>query len=311
MDNYNFRGTDLEYGKYLTTDQLEGNLYAWLSWSLLGVGAFENITKGQSGVYGGDRSKLKPVNDPRYGTNKVWQAHRGDWCWESGTAFTGDPIKVSGVWVNNSFYPTTGATNAHYIDYPNGRVVFSSAIPATSTVQVEYSPRRFSIRRSDEPFFKQIMNGTYRVDDPQFTGSNPSGQWTFLPENRVALPVLVIEPTLLAKTQPYEMGNTSRIYKEDFLIHAITENPYDRNFISNILRNQNDKRIIAFNRNTAVMPLNAYGTPSPSAMTYPQLCQNYPFQQITIADCFTTVEQPVGDRLWWSTTRMTLEFDLG
>jgi len=310
MDKYNFRGNYTQYGNYLWTDQLEINLISWLNWALLGIGAFENIHKDDAGVYGGDRSRLRAAIDPRYATNKVWQAHRPDWCWESGIAYGTQPIHVSGVWVNNSFYPTTGSTYAHYIDYPLGRVVFSSAIPATSIVQVEYSPKYVNIRRSDDPWFKQVMNGSLRVDDTQFTATNPSGQWTALPEQRLVLPALIIEPALHMNSIPYEMGNTSRIHEEDFLVHVIAENPFDRNILTSLLKDQSDKRIIGFDRNRAPMPLDIFGSPTPSAMTYPQLCEAYDFPQISINKVVTTNQEPIGNKIWWTTTRLTLELDV-
>src|SRR4051812_17342520 len=100
------------YGSYLLTEQIEGNLTSWLNWGLLSIGAFENITKGEQAVYTGDRSRLRPANDPRItstvNTSKVWQAHRPDWCWETGVNYATQPIDISGVWINNSFFPTTG-----------------------------------------------------------------------------------------------------------------------------------------------------------------------------------------------------------
>lgn len=311
MDKYNFRGSNLEYGKYLVTDNLALNLYDWISWSLLGVGAFENVTKGQTAVYSGDRSRLRPTTDPRYTSGKVWQSHRGDWCWETGTAFSTDPIQVSGIWVNSTFYPTTGTTYPHYFDYPNGRLIFTGSSPATtSTIQVEYSPRRVSVRMADDPWFKSVMMGTNRVDDAQFSSSNPSGQWNLLPEQRVTLPVVIIEPTFAGSSTPYEFGNTSRMHEEDFLIHTITEDVYNRNYLSSIFRTQNEKRIVCYDVNSAPKPLNILGSPVSGAMTYPNLCESYPQAQVTIVKSVITNEQQVGTKVWWTTARLTLEVDL-
>lgn len=309
MDKYNFRGNTTDYSSFLITEQLETNLTTWLGWSLLGIGAFQNITRSTTVAYGGDPSRLRPVNDPRYTTNKVWQGNRSDWCWESGIAYNTQPISVSGVWVNGIFSSPTG-TYPHYINYEHGQVFFSGAIPATSVVQVERSQKFVTVRRSDEPWFKSIMNGSLRVDDAQFSGATPSGQWTGLAENRVCLPVLVVEPVLNPRTaKPLELGNTSRIQQEDFLVHIITETPWDRKRLSSILNDQYDKRIISFDMNTIDFPLDYRGTPTPSAMTYPQLCQTHPWLQIRVPEVTCVDNEPIGNKIWWSTCRFTLELD--
>lgn len=310
MSDYTFRKDLPDYGNYLVTDQLETNLTSWLSWSFLGIKGFENITLNQTAPHGGDKSRLYPLNDPRYTTRTVWQGSRQDWCWETGVPNSSQPINISGVWVNSTFYPTTGSSKPHYINYPNGQVVFTTALPATSIVQIEHSPKLISIRKSDDAWFKGIMAGTYRVDDPQFTGSSPSGQWTQLPENRVSFPVIVVEPTFKVGSKPLEIGGSARIRNEDFILHVITETRYDRNTITNILEDQKDKRIMSYDKNEIDYPLNYRGTPVPSAMTYPELCANHPWTQIRIEDSQITSQQQIG-KIWWSTCRLTLGIDAG
>lgn len=310
MDKYNFRNTS-DYGNYVITEQLETNLASWLEWSLLGIGAFQSVTRSSTIAYGGDPSKLKPANDPRYATNTVWQGNRSDWCWESGIAYNTQPIHVSGVWVNGTFSTPTG-TYPHYINYPLGQVVFSGTVSTTSVVQVERSQKFVTVKRSDDPWFKSIMNGSLRVDDIQFsgTGTTPgSGQWTQLGQNRVVLPILVVEPVMNANGKPYELGNTSRIHKEDFLIHVITETPWDRKRLVSILNDQYDKRIISFDMNSIDFPLDYRGTPTASAMTYPQLCEAHPWLQIRVPNIISVDNEPIGNKVWWSTCRFSLELD--
>lgn len=318
MDNFNFRGSTTDYGTYLITEQLETNLTTWLGWSLLGIGAFNNITRSTTVAYGGDPSRLRPALDPRISGSlttsptgsTIWQGNRSDWCWESGIAYTTQPINISGVWVNNTFSTPTG-TYPHRINYQNGQVIFSGSIPVTSVVQVERAQKFVTIRKSDDPWFKSILNGSLRVDDPQFSTNSPSGQWTQLAENRVVLPVLVVEPVLNPRTaKPLELGNTSRIQQEDFLIHIIAETPWDRKRLSSLLTDQYDKRIMSFDMNAVSFPLNYQGGPTPSAMTYPQLCQAHPWSQIRMADITCVDNQPIGNKIWWSTCRYILELDV-
>jgi hypothetical protein len=310
MSDYGFKGGIGEYGSYLPTEQLEGNLTAWLNWALLEVGAYENVGVGQPGAYGGDRSRLQPAADPRFPAGTVWQAHRGDWCWESGILRTTQPIQCSGLWVSGTFYPTSSTTGtyAHYVNYPLGQVFFQNAVPTGTVIQAAYSPRFVSVRRSDEPWFQSLLAGSLRTDDPQW-GPNSSGAWAVPAQNRIQLPCLVVESVLNGTGYPYELGNEAQIYSENFLVHVFAETPWDRKRLNAMLVKQRDKRIPSFDRNAAPLPLDPYGRPTPSALTYPQLCQTYPWLQIRVPEVTSHDNENIGRKVWWSTVRLTLEVD--
>lgn len=136
-----FKGVN-NLGDSLLSDQLESNLFAWCTWSSLGIGAFANITLPASGAYGGTPSLLRLSEDPNYQSGQVWEGFRKDWVWETGVNYAYQPIRVSGVYVNGTFQPVTGTgTYAHTIDYPAGQVVFNNPISPSSNVQCEFSYR--------------------------------------------------------------------------------------------------------------------------------------------------------------------------
>ena len=113
------------------------NLIAFYDWGFLDRGSFYNIKIPQSGIYGGDRHKLRLVDDPNYNDGQVWEGYRKNWVWESGiNATTTQPTSISGVFVDGTFYATGNLSKPFYVDYPNGRVVFDSAIATTSDGQV-------------------------------------------------------------------------------------------------------------------------------------------------------------------------------
>jgi hypothetical protein len=83
---------------------LEDNLKSFLDWSFLNIGAFVNITIPDSGISGGAFHQLKPVLDPSLPQNRVWEAPRKDWVYESGIVHNGNsPIDISGIYLNNTF----------------------------------------------------------------------------------------------------------------------------------------------------------------------------------------------------------------
>ena len=122
-------------GNTLLNSELEGNLKGFLDWGMLGIGGWFNVEIPTLGAWGGQFDQLRLVDDPSYTRGQVWETARKDWVWETGTPYTGgDPIAISGIYINSTLYGTGDATYGHHYNYPLGRVVFDSAIPITSTV---------------------------------------------------------------------------------------------------------------------------------------------------------------------------------
>lgn len=126
-------------GDTLFTSELESNLKWYMDWGLLGIGGWSDVTKPTSGAFGGDFSDLRAVQDPAYNNGEVWESARKDWVWETGTLYTDQSvdysgIQISGVYVNGTLYGTGDATYGHHYDFPNGRVVFDSAINTTDKI---------------------------------------------------------------------------------------------------------------------------------------------------------------------------------
>jgi hypothetical protein len=306
------KGGVSDYGEALLTEQVEANLVTWLQWSLLGIGAFENVGLGQQSAWDADRSRLRVAQDPRYPANTLWQAHRSDWCWESGIPYSTQPVQVSGVWVNDAFVPTTGTgPYQHRVNYPLGQVVFASAVPATAVVQAEFSSRFVQVRRSDEPWFRRVTFDSLRADDVQFAEPSTSGggSWAVLAENRVQLPAVVVEPVLNGTARPLEIGSSAQEYTQDFLLHVMAETPWDRKRVHDLCRLQVDKRIVTFDLNEAPPPLDGYGRLNAGALTYPQLCEAYPWRQLRVARVDSADQPQLGRNLWWSTLRFHLQLD--
>ena len=93
------------------------NLVNFYDWGFLDRGSFFNIKIPQSGIYGGDRHKLRLVDDPNYSDGQVWEGYRQNWVWESGISATAtQPTRISGIFVDNTFYATGNLTKPFYID---------------------------------------------------------------------------------------------------------------------------------------------------------------------------------------------------
>ena len=222
------------------------NFINFYDWGFLDAGQFYTISVPQSGIYGGDRHKLRVVDSPNYNAGQAWEGYRQNWVWESGIdGTTEQPIQISGVFVDNSFYATGNITKPFYIDYPNGRVMFDTAIPTTSSVHLEYSHKWLQIFPAKGiPWFQQLQQRSFRTDDGfQVAGS---GGWMLLGQTRVQLPAIAVEVVPAVSTKPYALGGGQWV-NTDVVFYIMTENHWECTNILDTIVQQNDRGLTLFN----------------------------------------------------------------
>ena len=271
---------------------ISDNLIEFFDWGLLDAGGFFNVSIPTSGLYGGDKHNLRLVDDPRYTSGQVWEGFRSNWVWQSGLSSTDQPktitkIKpdagtypnssnnpgVSGVFIDNVFQPTSGVgIHKHHIDYPNGRVVFDSAISTTSTVTAEYSYKWVEVTNANEDFFREVQYRSERADeDFTLTGS---GDWSQLADTRIQLPVIAIEVVKSRSLTPYALGALDHYVNTDVLFHVLADDDHTRNKLMDVVSFQEDKTIDMFDsdmigRNNA-FPLDYRGMVNQNPKQYPK-----------------------------------------
>lgn len=282
-------------GYYTNGEQIENSLLSWLEWAFLGIGSFSNITSYYLDVAGNPLNVLKPATDVRYTAGTVWQSMRSQWIWETGVPYVVQPTPVNNVQING-----VAASVGSYINYPEGRIVFSSPVDVSSVVTANYSNRYTQIHKSSSPWFQDLQYRSFRSDELDIV--------TF-PENRVQLPCVVVERVNKAESRPYEMGNTTSIYKHEFRLHCLGENDRDCARLHDILINQADNRIPAYDSNKITFPLSETGTPISGAKVYPDLVNFAPWRQIRIAQASSNPMPYISNKLFWGVVRYSLEVD--
>lgn len=304
-------------GDPMLMNQLENNLKSFLDWCLLGIGAFINVTIPTNSSFGGSFSTLKYATDPSYTDGQVWESIRKDWVWETGVMFSGagltlSPIAISGVYVNGVFKTQNDSTYSHYVDYPNGRIVFSGAIPTTSTVQLNYSYRWCQIYKADDAeWFKEGQYATFKPGDTQWAETHNSGDYSIPPQHRVQFPAIVIEAVARNKNIPYELGSNSAFQRQDVMLNIVTENKWARNKLNDILSNEQWHNIWLYDTyqvNLANMsPLDIRGMlVNPTGM-YPYLVDNYRLARCYFQDVVPSQVESLNPRLHEAVVRLTCE----
>ena len=327
---------------------LRDNIIEFFDWAFLEAGGFTNVNgaiHAGSGIYGDYRANLRSVNDPNFTSGQVWEAFHSNWVWESGISSSQQPNVmtnlrpdhtnhpnqrrlpgVSGVFVGNVFQPTSGVgTYAHYIDYPNGRVVFDSAISTASSVTATYSYKNFDVVPADSNFFREIQ---YRVEQgPEDFNYSGSGDYTQLGQTRLQLPAIAVEVVNQRTLEPYQLGGTHYI-NSDLLFHVLAEDDYTRDKLIDVISYQDEKLIHMFDSDrigrSGVFPLDYRGSTTntdrsgniTNSIRYPELVQesgnggyrhNYYGGSILLKNAKGQQHEALGPNLYHGTVRLTAE----
>tara|TARA_R110000824_G_scaffold10146_2_gene45065 strand:+ start:149 stop:1159 length:1011 start_codon:yes stop_codon:yes gene_type:complete len=305
-------------------DNLSNNLLLgiqdFLSWGFLNVGAFQNISRSPavSGSYldSSSRYRLRSSDDPSYETGQVWEGFRNDWVWESGFSY-GDtkPISVSGVWIGGYFYSPSDTSYSHYVDYPNGRIVFDYAVPTSKKVEANFTHRTVGIALASERFLQELMYDSFDIEDLDSYLMASSGTRNQLGQRRLQLPIIAIELVKSGKSKGYQLGG-GRIAYNDVLLHVFADNEFEKNNIRDILVNQDEKVIylpdrgLMKNDKKYPLQLDSLGSLVKNSKRYPDLILpsgdgGFRWKQARFEDVTCTDMEPVNSWLHRSTVRAT------
>ena len=295
------------------SNTLLDNFVAMYDWGLLDRGQFYNINIPESGIYGGDRHKLRTAQDPNYTNGQVWEGYRQNWVWESGISATDEqPITISGVFVDDTFYATGNVTKPFYIDYPNGRVVFDTALTTTSTVQLEYSHKWVQvIPAQGVSWFRQIQQGSFRNEEG-FQVSN-SGNWVQLGQTRVQLPAIAVEVVPAKSLQPYQLGG-GQWTNTDILFYVISENHWECTNLMDAILYQNDRSVHLFDPTavaiSGVLPFNYRNELNENAIPsglYPNMVDDFFYRRCWINESRGNEISQLSPELYIGTTRCSTQ----
>jgi hypothetical protein len=291
---------------------LEDNLKSFLDWSFLNIGGFVNVSVPTSGLYGGTSGfhNFKLSSDPTIQGNKLWEAPRKDWVYESGVSYnSSSPSIFSGLYLNNTFLPSpTGSGNYGYsINYKLGQVQFNNSVSPTSNVNGSYSYRLVQVyKSSDSLWWKEVQKETYNT-----ANFKANGDYSITAVHRVQLPAIMIELAGNSILKPYQLGTTDNILTIDVFLHIFAPNASQRNSLTDILLAQKDKVLYLYDCDKAAKnqkyALNQYGSINPSGYSYNQLVDNFKYTWCTIKDSSLSEINTLSTNLYNSLVRWSVE----
>lgn len=311
-----FVGVD-SIGYPLMLNELQNNYKSFLEWGFLNIGSFTNVNIPTENIKGFDLHKLKPVNDKNFAPGTVWQAPRKDWVYESDITYNGTtPIEIDGIFVNSTFYPApTGNTDLSYrINYPEGKIIFSTPISTTSSVELNYSYKNIQIYKIEEfPYWKEIQHRSLE-NKTGFDLSDNKGDFSIDSEHRMQLPIVVIEIVARSSSKPFHLGDISQIWEQDILLHIVSDNPTEKNNIVDVIRLQKDRIIYLYKTKNIIENninlLNYDGSKNLNGQNYSIIINNPNYRwiesrikEINISDIYY-----MNMRLYGAVVRLTSEF---
>jgi hypothetical protein len=290
---------------------LQQGLIDFYTWGFVNIGAFINISRGMSGVYGGDRSRLRRVSDPRFTAGTVYEGFKSNWVWETGLIYNVQPQRISGVYINGVFKGTGDAIYGHYVDYVRGRVVFSSGMNSSTVVQCEFSPRLVTFVRGDSDIVRRLNYDCFDVSREDFL-TYSSGNWNELADTRVQLPVVGVQLETPSHYKPAMLGGT-QFEVQDIVFYIFSDNPIEANQIQSIIQSQNDRSIfipnygVLISGGTYPYDLDYLGRLVSNPLQYDTIINNYWGWKTRISDMKLQENKAVNEWLHRRVVRMTTE----
>lgn len=277
---------------------LKMNNILFIENELLRDGNYQTVTSGLAFYDGSDMSQLVPDDEPQalaelglintstgaLLTGRLYQSAFKNWVYESGVVpnqYVLDqgivaPIRTSGVYVNGRFCPTDpteptfDASCAHTIDYLNGRVIFSQAMPANLSVHSDFSFKEVAVMTASK-FNNQLIEG---VLETKFTTNPRTSQQLVYPSGSsrvMPYPIIFIEDVARDYTA-YQLGDRSLIANDEMVFHIYALDEATRDNLVDLIAFQERKRLPIINFNVAPLPLSGFmNTLNPDYIPYQEL----------------------------------------
>lgn len=262
----------------------------FLEQELLRDGNYDVVTSGLQFYDGSDMSLLVADTSEEVlaeagglAAGQVWQSAFKNWVYEDVPALNPSVIlskwpiafRASGVYIDGAFRAPNDSTYPHTIDYINGRIIFHSALPLSTIVQVEYSYKTVSILGLRE-FNNQLRTATLEqqfLSNPRTANQliYPSGSTRITP-----LPIIFIED-VGRRFGAYQIGDRSLVVRDElnFEIWALDESTRDN--LIDVVSFQQRKSFPIINYNIVPLPLSGlWNTISPEFVPYSNLALNLP-----------------------------------
>lgn len=263
------------FGKTNVIRRMLVNLRFFLEWGFLDIGGWNDIVV-PTGNPAYDPSELKLDYTPGYEDGQVWGGLRKHWVHETGVEYT-DMDSIDHTPLIPTIYINTVVQSSGYeIDYDQGRVIFDSILPPSTSVKASYSFKNVQVYLADDaPWLQEIQFDSH--DPTKHFQQDKDGSWFVSGQHRVQLPFILIEAFGDGVKKPFGLGDFRLIRQQDIHFHVFAADQCMRDNLVDLLLLQADKCIPMFNIDDAAAncDLQLYNYNVGENKSYPHLLSNY------------------------------------
>lgn len=253
------------------------NIKLFLEDLLLKDGLYTNVSVGELNPYFTDISRLQPGDqvypEPDFISsvpNRVFQSAFKNWVHEEGIPSPGSgiapPTVASGVTVGGTFYPTatTSGTFAHSVDFPNGRIIFTTPLAGTPIVQATFAYKEFGVDGANifDNEKRPLLIETALKDNPSVTGVIVYPSW-----DARTLPLVLVD-ILSRDNSAYELGTRAAVKDYFGVFHVWARDEFTCGHIEEIISDEYRQVLLGIDFNSAPDPLLAFGAKNPNFPGY-------------------------------------------
>jgi len=284
------------------------NLISFISYGLLEVGGYYNISLGQQNYLGQDESKLYPVSGQGITPYTIYRDRKNDWVWESGVSLKyssgTQPLSITGISVNGTIY-ATGSTitgTGFYVDYNRGQVVFNNPLSSSHTVKVPHTLRAITVDSSESNNYRHLISDWAK-------NAFSSGYINDI-SYKTYMPAMLLKMSNLRTDKGLQLGSRAKITLFSLQFDMYATNAYELRKMTNFVYFLETKCVRLFDYKNAPKPLNYRGEVVNPTGTWPNLVQNFPLGEARFReDCQITKIDNIEFPYLQARARISLEFD--
>ena len=253
---------------------IKSNLELWLNDLFIRNGLYVNVASGDLDIYSRNLSSLVASSDPTFAVdNTVFQSAFKNWVHEDSVVGAASgvaaPVVNSGVIVDGTFYSTTttSGTYAHIVDFPNGRVIFDTALAGSPVVEADFSYKEVTV-----DFANRLNNENNPIRIETSLKDNPAqtGVESYPTSDTRTLPAIFID-VLNRKSSAYELGTRDAVADYFGVFHIWARDDFQRDMIEDILADEHRQVLMGIDFRTAQYPLLSRGEKNPAFTSYTAL----------------------------------------
>lgn len=252
------------------SSNLRYNIKQTLELLFLNNGMFGHALIGQYDYAGRQASVLKK-------DGVFFESIANEWVYEEDAVTPsgyGDPIEVSGVWINSVFHENNAAPYIPVPDYLHGRFRFNGQIPlATDNVQANFTYKDVIVDFPDSDNYNILMSKFLHNPDYWSADVFPSGLDRLLPA--------VIIDLQDGGHEPWQIGG-GKVLDDRVDFYVLAARDWERDTIMDLIFDEARSIIEAADYNSAPETLTFYGEKSPTYQSYTDLKANYPWTKLYI-----------------------------